>query len=146
MINNLFVRNKLEYIKQYYRELEGALEKYPIKDYIKDTFQLHAYERIFQLIVDEMLDINTHIIAKKDLEKPRDYQGTFAILGRAEILPDDFAFKIAPVVGLRNIIVHRYEHRYEKLNPELFLKYIYKEREDFLKYMKLIEKYLEDRE
>lgn len=142
MINRNFVRDKLEYVKQYYRELEQALDKFPIKNVNKDVFYLRAYERIFQLIVDEIVDINEHIIKNMDLRRARDYQGTFNILGEAEILPSDFAEKMAPVVGLRNIIVHRYE----EFDPELFLRQIEKEREDFLKYMRLIEKYLEGEE
>ena len=139
MINKKFINDKLEYIKKYYREFEEGLLKFPVKNVNKDMFYLRAYERIFQLIVDEMLDINTHIISKMDLDKARDYQGTFIVLGEAEILPFDFSRKIAPVVGLRNILVHRYE----KIDPELFLKHLKKDREDFAKYVKIIKDYIE---
>ena len=47
--------------------------------------------------------------------------------GENNILPANFAQKLAPVVGLRNRIVHRYE----ELNKELFIKIFRKNLPDF---------------
>ncbi|NQS99985.1 MAG: DUF86 domain-containing protein, partial [Candidatus Omnitrophica bacterium] len=55
------------------------------------------------------------------------------------ILPEDFATKIAPVVAVRNRIVHGYE----TLDKKLFIKNLRKNHSDFSKYTKLIEKYLD---
>jgi len=54
-------------------------------------------------------------------------------------LPEKFAFKIAPVVAVRNRIVHGYE----SLDQALFIKNLRNNYSDFEKYIKLIEKYLE---
>ena len=66
-------------------------------------FHPHALERLVQLIVDEMVDINTHIIAESDFQVPSDYQSTFITLAENKILPAEFAEKIAPSIGLRNL-------------------------------------------
>jgi uncharacterized protein YutE (UPF0331/DUF86 family) len=58
-------------------------------------------------------------------------ESTFISLGELDILPKDFAEKVAPVVGLRNIIVHRYE----KLDVELFLRSLYNNKDDFKQYI-----------
>jgi uncharacterized protein YutE (UPF0331/DUF86 family) len=53
-------------------------------------------------------------------------------------LPEGFARRIAPVVGLRNRLVHRYE----KINVEVLLDTIQKSKYDFKKYVKHILEYL----
>jgi len=70
--------------------------------------KLRSTERLFQLIVDTAIDINTHIISNSNLQVPDDYQSTFITLADNKFLPMDFALKIAPSVGLRNIVVHKY--------------------------------------
>ncbi len=48
------------------------------------------------------------IISIEDAQKPRDYYEAFLILGNIQALPSDFARKMAPVAGFRNILVHEY--------------------------------------
>jgi uncharacterized protein YutE (UPF0331/DUF86 family) len=108
MIDRLFVETKLSYIQKYYEELEGVLG-YSNREIQGDVIKLRALERVFQLIVDEMIDINNHIIRYAHLDVPDDFQSGFLVLAERGILPKEFAEKIAPVVGLRNRLVHRYE-------------------------------------
>ena len=138
MINSYLIREKLDLIRKYYQDLEEIL-KHPLKEIRADFVKVYALERIFQLIVDEIIDINNHIIKNSNFEIPDDFQSTFLILSQNKVLPESFAKKIAPVVGLRNRLVHRYE----KIDKNLFLKMLYKEKEDFKKYIKFIEKFLE---
>lgn len=86
-----------------------------------------------------MLDINMHFISEMKLMVPDNFQSTFeTISSEAEILPADFVFKIAPVVSLRNRIVHRYE----KVDREIFVEQVKKEYQDFIEYIRFINKYL----
>ena len=55
------------------------------------------------------MDVNVYVIRELELKTADDFQSTFRILAEAGILPSDFAERIAPVVGLRNMLVHRYE-------------------------------------
>ena len=138
MINPQLIREKLDLIRKYYQDLEEIL-KHPLKEIKADLVKIYALERIFQLMVDEIIDINNHIIRHSNFEIPNDFQSTFLILSQNKVLPKDFAKRIAPIVGLRNRLVHRYE----KIDKNLFLKMLYKEKEDFKKYIKFIEKFLE---
>lgn len=133
-----FVLHKIEEI---FRNLDEAksLFKFSDKEILRDSLKYHTAERLLQLVVDLMLDINYHFIKELNLEISEDLQGTFYILGETKILPQKFAHKIAPVVGLRNRIVHRYD----ALNKELFIKTFRKNYSDFEKYIKLIARYLE---
>lgn len=138
MIDIAFLSVKLNLVKKYASDLERILEN-PIEQIRKDFVAVYAVERIFQLIVDEIIDINNHIILRNKLEVPDDFQSTFAVLAHNDILNESFAKKIAPAVGLRNILVHRYE----KIDKDLFLSSVVKEKNDFKEYLKEMGKYIE---
>jgi len=108
MLNKELIQRKINNIENYIKEIEPLL-KLEAGDIVSDVLKLRTIERNFQLIVDTMLDINTHIISAENLKAPETLQETFLILGEDGILPGDFVKKIAPVVGLRNIVVHDYE-------------------------------------
>jgi len=135
-----FILQKLEETSGFLKEVED-LFKFSDKEILADSGKIHVAERLLQLIVDLMIDINQHFIRELNLKISEDFQGTFYILGENKILPMDFAQKIAPVVGLRNRIVHRYD----TLNKKLFIKTFRKNYTDFKNYIKLISKYLEKR-
>jgi len=137
MIDKKLVKNKLADIEGYYKELESVLEN-SASEIIKDRLKLRSIERLFQLIVDTSIDINTHIIAETDITIPDDYQSTFIILAENNILPMDFALRIAPSVGLRNKVVHKYG----KVDLKRMIDDIKNEIGDYLEYMKLINEYL----
>jgi len=132
-----FVLKKIEEIIGYLNETEDLL-KFSDKEILSDSGKMHIAERLLQLIVDEMIDINQHFIKELDLKVSEDFQGTFYILGENKILPIDFAQKIAPVVGLRNRVVHRYE----TLDIRLFISIFRKNLDDFKIYIKIINDYL----
>ena len=108
-MNSATIQSKLASIQGYFEELSPILD-YSVQDIIRDQLKLRTVERLFQLIVDTAIDINTHIIAESNLAVPDDYQSTFQMLAEHGMIPHDFADRIAPSVGLRNMIVHRYGH------------------------------------
>ena len=133
-----FIYKKLETMKGYMEELKQLLESAPDKDFFSDSGKLRIAERLAQLIVDGMIDINQHIIHELNLKISEDLQGTFLILGENNVLPGYFAQKIAPVTGVRNILVHQYE----KLDKEMFIRNLRKHFSDFEKYQQYIVEYL----
>lgn len=133
----IFVFKKMEEMDGYLKELEESL-KFSDKEILSDSGRLHVAERLLQLIVDAAIDINQHFIRELNLTPVEDFQSTFYTLGENNILPADFTQKIAPVVGLRNRIVHRYE----KLDKTLFITSLRKNYTDFKFYIKYINDYL----
>jgi len=77
-------------------EIQGDL-------YFKDII-----ERNFEVAAQCVLDISNRVIALAEGEKPIDYFTAILILGDLGILPKDFAQKLAPIAGFRNILVHLY--------------------------------------
>lgn len=133
-----FVETKLGLIDKYYRVIKVIVEFEPA-EIKKDIFKLSTAERHLQLIVDTMIDINMHIIKRQTLRPSADLEGTFKVLGQNGVLDQAFAEKIAPVVGVRNRLVHRYE----EIDTELFLRNLKAHHGDFLAYAKAIKKYID---
>lgn len=95
-------------------------------------------ERILELVINEAIDINQHLIAESDLGKlPFDFKESFTLLSRLNIYSEDFAQEIAKSVGLRNILVHQYR----KLDEQIFYQSINLCLEQYHKYCAFIIKY-----
>jgi len=80
--------------------MKGELQSDP---YLQDII-----ERNLQVAAQAVIDISNRIISIEGLEKPRDYYEAIIRLGEAGILPFDFAQRMAPIAGFRNILVHDY--------------------------------------
>jgi len=137
-INKKLISEKIRMIDEYFSIMREIIQNYSVKEIKNNPKDLHSVEREFQMIVDTMVDINSHIISRKVLPAAEDFQSTFEILGRNKILSLDFALKIAPIVGLRNRIVHKYE----KLDIEKFLNDLKTKSDNFAEYIKQINKFL----
>jgi len=136
--DDMFIYKKINTIKEYLKEIQDFF-KTSDSEILREAGKIHIGERLFQLIVDAILDINQHFIKELDLKLTEDFQGTFDTLAENKILPQEFAIKISGVVNLRNRVVHDYE----KFDQKLFLKEFREEFADFEEYMNYIEKYLE---
>lgn len=132
------LKNKINNIKGYLEELKPILKE-EARDIIDNNLKLHTVERLFQLIVDTSIDINTHIIIESSFHVPDDYQSTFTTLGDNNILEKSFALKISPAVGLRNLVVHKYG----RVDTKRMVDDIKNEIEDFLEFLRQINDYLE---
>jgi len=128
-----FIERKLQAIALYIRRLHVVLESSDA-DIRDDFFKLHTLERLIQLIVDEIVDINTHVIRYGDFSVPDDFQSSFLVLAEGGVFPRDFAERIAPTVGLRNRLVHRYE----AIDPILLIRMARAESGDFREYAEYI--------
>lgn len=140
MLNKDLIKIKIRSIQEYLLEVEPILFL-PKDAIISNIEKLRTLERNFQLIVDAMLDINIHLIREFELSSPSDLKSTFIILAEGKILSLDFAQKISPIVGLRNILVHGYE----KIDRNLFIDSFQKNRQDFDNYMLFINSYLQSK-
>lgn len=133
-----FVYQKLEAIHGYVEELKQLLDQTSDDSFFSDSGKFHIAERLTQLIVDGMIDINQHFIKELGLRLSEDLQSTFIIVGEHGILPREFAERIAPVTGVRNILVHQYE----KLDKKTFLRNLRHHFSDFEDYERYLVDYL----
>lgn len=136
-INNELVVQKLSQAEEQLTKARRLLESSD-KEILIDDVTLSAIERYFQLTVDSILGANNHIIKEENLNLAEDMKSTFYILAEANILPMDFAIKIAPVVNLRNLLIHQYE----KVSNKKFLEDFRTHNGDFDEYFRHITAYL----
>lgn len=110
MPDKTIVTAKLSAMSEYYNELIPYLEKYRTGEIPLNDPRIFIVERLFQLIADSAIDINTHIMTRAKFEASDDYEGTFRIIAKHGIIPVPLAEQISGSVGLRNRMVHGYEH------------------------------------
>ncbi len=139
MPNHDVVLSKLGAMESYLSELLPYIEKARQGVIGIESPELRIIERLFLLIVDATIDINTHIITKNKFESIDDYQGTFAILARHKVLPFQLADKIKESVGLRN----KMTHDYEGIQKQKMLNDIVNGIDQYSEYMKVITDYME---
>lgn len=76
--------------------------------------------RNFQIVVQNCVDIASHIIAEENFEIPRTMGESFEVLNRHGIIPAAMAGELRNMTVLRNIIVHDYTRiKIEKAYPLL---------------------------
>ena len=132
-IDYILLSKKIELLKGYLTELKDIIA-FEEKEILNDSLKYHSTERLFQLVVDIMIDINIHLIRELGNKAPDDLTSTFIALSEIEILDKDFAQKIKGIAGLRNMVVHRYE----KLDKSTFIKILKTNFSDFEKYLGIV--------
>lgn len=105
-----------------------------------DREERWVVERGLQLCTQNVLDIATHIAASAGRDVP-DYATAIDQLADLGVLPGEFAARIRPVAGFRNVIVHGYldvdlEIVHRLLNDQL---------DDFAEYARHVSRYLDNR-
>ena len=137
--DELFIRVKMKALNGYRKEIENFLKMSDDEILNDEIGKIHIGERVFQLAVDAVIDINQHIMRELDLKGAEDPQGAFYILGDEKIIPGEFAFNMAPVVSVRNRLVHGYD----TFDKSLFLRNLRKGYPHFEEYLKLINEFLD---
>ena len=105
---NNVIRRKLVNLTEFCRELE-PFKNYSLQQYAGNYFIKRTGERLVQLVVENMVDINSIIIASKNLPPSKDFYSSFETLGIIKVLPPDFAGALIPCTGMRNRLVHEYD-------------------------------------
>jgi len=77
-------------------------------EYDADPYLRDIVERNLEVAAQCCLDICHRIISIEKAMKPADYHDAFLRMSELGVLPSKFARKLAPIAGLRNILVHEY--------------------------------------
>ena len=83
--------------------------KMKMSEFVKSDFQDVLAERYLERIIGRMIDINYHILTESGNPSPLDYYHSFTDLGKANIITDGSAKKMAQFAGLRNVLAHEYD-------------------------------------
>ncbi|MBP9750178.1 MAG: DUF86 domain-containing protein [Candidatus Pacebacteria bacterium] len=139
-ISQQLITQKLTALGEYEGELQALLARMSDAEILTDTHgSIHAAERLVQLIADTMVDINQHIMRNTALPFEDSTFSTFTIISEHGVVPRDLALRLAPITGMRNILVHQYE----KIDKELFLRKTREHLGDIPEYARHILAYME---
>lgn len=95
----------------YMMDAVQVLEEYrdlSVEALTEDPKVFWAVQHGLQLCVQTVLDVSAYYVAALSAPVADSYRGNLLTLARLGVLPDEFAARIAPMSGFRNILVHQY--------------------------------------
>jgi uncharacterized protein YutE (UPF0331/DUF86 family) len=95
-----------------------------------------AIERDLQVAIEACIDVGKVIISEKKLRLPESMKDVFAVLYENGFVDRPMLNILESMVGVRNILVHRYE----KIDLEIIYGILKKHLPDFQKFIKQISK------
>lgn len=99
-----------------------------------------AVQHGLQLCTQSVLDIAAHLVTALDVTIRDEYRDHVLALGRLGVLSKDFASRIAPMAGFRNILIHEY------LDVDLYEvhRVLHQHLDDFTRFVSDIQAYLDE--
>lgn len=129
------VLDKLDQLEQYLEEFRQ--DKPDTIEYYKS--EKRKYERLFQLCIETVIDINALIVKQEGLGTPADEDSLITKLVDAEIIDEELGNKILEIKGFRNVLIHQYG----RIDDQKAFSNI-QNLQDFDKFKKEIKDYLQD--
>jgi len=77
-------------------------------EFEQDPYLRDIVERNLEIAAQCCIDISHRIISLEGARKPIDYYDAILSMGDLGVLPAEFARRLAPLAGFRNILVHEY--------------------------------------
>lgn len=101
------LRAKSQLIEANLAHLE-QLRAYSREDFLADFRNVESAKRLLQVAIEAMIDIVTHILARKRLPTPAGHAEAFTRLADAGLLPQEHIHTYLVMVRFRNRLVHVY--------------------------------------
>jgi len=105
--NETRVRRLLSELARAIQRLK-ELRALPQGDFLADPHRVASAKYHFIVAIEAAIDISNHLISKNCLGTPEDYGDVFRILGKAGVLPREFADRLVTMTLFRNRLVHIY--------------------------------------
>jgi uncharacterized protein YutE (UPF0331/DUF86 family) len=103
------IDTRLELIERMASELEGVRTRFgELGAFLADEDGPGATERRYQVALQALLDVGSHIVAVRGWRMPEGYRGVVESLALHGVLPADLGDRLAQAAGLRNRLVHGY--------------------------------------
>lgn len=130
------IERRLDELNERLARLE-PFKKKQLLDFEEDAYLRDIVERNLEIAIQCCIDISHRIISIEKAQKPRDYYEAIIRMGELGVIPFEFARKLAPIAGLRNILVHEYlSVNWDEVHKQLG------EIEDLLNFADLVRKWL----
>jgi uncharacterized protein YutE (UPF0331/DUF86 family) len=108
MADERVVSTKLEQVEQYHGELKTKQESLSRDEFLGETTERRAVERMFENAIQACADLAQHV-ATADF----DYDGDSSkeaihVLGREGVLDEETTRTLVSALGFRNVLAHEY--------------------------------------
>lgn len=107
MVNRETITERLREIEENIVLLE-ELKSIPFDKFRADPKTSKCVERCLEVSIQCILDICHHIIVDNNWPRPKDNKEAILTISQKDIIPSEFANRILPMAGLRNILAHEY--------------------------------------
>lgn len=101
------IERRLDELNERLTRLQPLREK-SRAEFDQDPYLRDIVERNLEIAAQCCIGISHRIISLEKAQKPRDYYEAIIRMGELTVLPTDFARKLAPIAGFRNILIHEY--------------------------------------
>lgn len=116
MIDRNRILDLIQEIRQNAKRLE-EISQMSFPEFAANADNYAIAEHHLRRVLEAILDIGRHIIARQGLGRPGNYTQIFDILGREAVLPAKFVKENRGLPGYRNRLVHIY---HEVTTEEIF--------------------------
>lgn len=107
MVNAEIINSRINELKENIALLE-ELRAVSFDEFSEDPKKFKLARYCLQISIQCLLDMCHHIIVDSDWRRPKNNQEAIEIVAGKKVIPPDFAKRILPMAGLRNILVHEY--------------------------------------
>ncbi len=99
---------KLEQIEQYHNELKDKQKTVSRNEFLENTTEQRAVERMFENVIQASSDLAQHIATQDFGFEGRTSRGAFRVLHQEGIIDEDTVNTLVAAVGFRNVLAHEY--------------------------------------
>lgn len=110
MVDERVVSVKLEQIEQYHGELTAKREELSRGQFLSNTTEQRAVERMFENTIQACADLAQHIATRAFEFDGASAKGAIRVLAREGVIDDQTADTLVTAVGFRNVLAHEYGH------------------------------------
>ena len=107
MVDVEVIQQRLGALEEFVSHLE-EMRSHSLEEWRDDLVLRYATERELSVAIQRVLNIATHVLTADFATPAADYAGVIRALGKAGVLPTDFAERFSGIVGLRNVLTELY--------------------------------------
>ena len=108
MVDKSLILRKLAELEEYLEQIK-EYSNITVDEYSDDWKIQRIVERTLQMMIENCVDIASHIISDRKYRIPKSYADTFDILHKEGVLEKELFDKLEKMAKFRNIVVHHYD-------------------------------------
>jgi len=138
MVDVEIIQQRLGALEEFVSRLEEMRSR-SLEEWREDVVARYATERELEVAIQRVLNIATHVLTADFAIPADDYAGVIRALGKAGVLPVDFAERFTAIVGFRNVLIGLYV----EVDPVKVYEHLQRDPDDIRFFARCIVEYLE---